>query len=429
MLSDEIVVGIALDMLDDNSFYIAVHQRIFRTMREMHGKEIPIDCLSLPIELQRKDILEQCGDYAFIAELAENMATAANMAHYCKILLEKQARRKMIDTAQQLELLAYKEDSQIDESISHIDATFGQVAEIGERMEPGNNSIASLVSASQNIQVMERCHEEGMPNTGLSTGLPGLDPYYKAAKGFLTVITGIPGSGKSSVMDAIVVNMAQLHGWRWLYYSPENFPIQYHYQKLIELYIGKPMWSCGNYDGCTRDDIITAMTFLNDHLLHIDLCDQNNDLPGLMRLIRKPAKEKKFDALIIDPWNKLTHNYSGEKETDYIGRWLTKIQRFGRRYDIAPFILAHPAKMHKIKDSDEYTVPTQYDISGSGHWYDMEDNGLSIHRNYQNHEVQVHVQKIKQKSHGKCDVVTMKYCYETGRFTKPPENSATLGWD
>ena len=64
--------------------------------------------------------------------------------------------------------------------------------------------------------------------------------------GELTVVTGIPNSGKSEFVDAVMVNVAVAYGWRFAVCSFEN-PVPEHMSKLAEKYIGAPFW-----DGPTR---------------------------------------------------------------------------------------------------------------------------------------------------------------------------------
>lgn len=101
-------------------------------------------------------------------------------------------------------------------------------------------------------------------NSGKSTGWPGLDPFYKVTPnvdtplkvhplskrvpnnmeenlislrqsssrivcilpqvvpGELTIITGVPNSGKSEWIDALLVNLAEQHGWSFALCSMEK---------------------------------------------------------------------------------------------------------------------------------------------------------------------------------------------------------------
>ena len=59
--------------------------------------------------------------------------------------------------------------------------------------------------------------------------------------GDLSVVTGIPGSGKSELLDAMMVNLAQRYGWRFGICSFENPPGE-HIAKLAEKYVGQPFW-------------------------------------------------------------------------------------------------------------------------------------------------------------------------------------------
>ena len=56
--------------------------------------------------------------------------------------------------------------------------------------------------------------------------------------GQLTVITGIPGSGKSEYIDLIMTSLSRKHGWKWGVTSFECSP-EFHVTKLAEKFTNK----------------------------------------------------------------------------------------------------------------------------------------------------------------------------------------------
>jgi len=73
------------------------------------------------------------------------------------------------------------------------------------------------------------------------TDWPNLDKHYRVRPGELTAITGAPGSGKSQFIDALTMNLAERHGWKFALCSFEN-PAAHHIAKLAELHLDKPFW-------------------------------------------------------------------------------------------------------------------------------------------------------------------------------------------
>ena len=59
-----------------------------------------------------------------------------------------------------------------------------------------------------------RMYAEGVPS-GHTTGWDAVDQNWRVQLGQLLVVTGIPGHGKSEWVDALTVNLAMRHGWRW----------------------------------------------------------------------------------------------------------------------------------------------------------------------------------------------------------------------
>jgi replicative DNA helicase len=83
-------------------------------------------------------------------------------------------------------------------------------------------SVVYAHDVADKLRELQKC-----PTTkkGLSTGFVNLDDLFLLQPGHLMTITGIPGMGKSEVLDCLLVNCAILHGFTTVYYSPENYPI------------------------------------------------------------------------------------------------------------------------------------------------------------------------------------------------------------
>ena len=121
--------------------------------------------------------------------------------------------------------------------------------------------------------------------------------------------------------------------------------------------------------------------------------------------------------MILDPWNELEHNRpAGLSETEYISQTLSKVRRFARINDVHVWIVAHPTKLQKDRDTGEYPVPTLYDISGSAHWYNKADNGITVYRHNDEDLTDIYVGKIRFREVGQRGKTTLAYCREAGTY-------------
>jgi len=244
---------------------------------------------------------------------------------------------------------------------------------------------------------------------------PGFSEHYRVAKKEMTVVSGIPGHGKSEFVDAIAIEMAVNYKWKLAVFSPENYPYAIHCEKLLSKMAGKPFHQ-GPTERMRKDELAYYMSWIQGHFVFIEPAEDALHLDAVLGLAQKAIDEYGVDGIIVDPWNEIEHNRPDRKsETDYIGESLMKCRRFARRQNVAFWIVAHPSKQYKDKESGEYSVPSPYDISGSAHWRNKADNCLCVFRN-QNDTVTVHIQKIKFKIRGRLGSVNFFYDKINGRY-------------
>jgi twinkle protein len=126
-------------------------------------------------------------------------------------------------------------------------------------------------------------------------------------------------------------------------------------------------------------------------------------------------KRKGIDWFVIDAWNKLEHNYT-DSETKYIGQSLDMIVNFCERHDVHCFLVAHPTKIRKQKDSNTYEVPNLYDIAGSANFFNKTDNGITVYRDMETKQNSVFVQKVKFSHWGEPGQANFTYDLTSGLF-------------
>lgn len=263
-----------------------------------------------------------------------------------------------------------------------------------------------------------------------STGFASLDRFCKLQPGTLNILTGIPSHGKSEFLDQLIINTIRKHGWSWAIYSPENWPLPNHFQKLAEKWLGKPFFKPGSNStwgipAMDENDVQKAITELSGKIKTLTAGeDAGDDLDGILSRVELCIRRDRIQAFVLDPWNEIEHQRPANlTETEYISKALTTCRNFARRFGVMCWIVAHPTKLQKDKATGEYPVPTTWDISGSANWRNKADVALCVWRDVEanNGTIQVHVQKIRNKNAGKAgEVVYLRWTRATGEISESP---------
>jgi len=258
---------------------------------------------------------------------------------------------------------------------------------------------------------------------GLKIGWESLDPLYTVKEGFWTIVTGVPSSGKSGLLDHMAIKLAQTHGWKFGICSPENQPVSLHYVHLIEKVVGKPFFR-GPQDRMTPQEAIIAMQWIREHFFMI-LPDPKEDGSQVLKIehILSDFKKTMFRhstlGLIIDPMNELAHDMGNMREDQYISQFITKIRQFARTNGVHIWLAVHPRSM-KTEPGQRHPVVRPSDLMGGSVWWAKADNVLSIDRDLApggSADIALHVQKIKPRYIGMPGVATLTYDGASGQYS------------
>jgi twinkle protein len=271
--------------------------------------------------------------------------------------------------------------------------------------------IAGVFDVTDLSSRIDHLYEHGWER-GVSTGWDEIDRLYTVRPGEFSVITGIPNSGKSNWLDALLINIARDHGWRFAVFSPENQPLEDHMARMIEKWARAP-FSEGPTLRMDRESLRLGKQWLGEHFTWI-LPDDDSDwtIDTVLDRAKALVFRKGIRGFVIDPWNELEHALPpGVTETIYTGSVLRRARQFARRHGVHVWIVAHPQKLYRDKDTGNYPVPTLYDISGSAHWRNKADNGIVVWRDFgeQHNPVEIHVQKIRFRQIGRIGLAKLAY--------------------
>jgi replicative DNA helicase len=192
----------ASEILIADDFYHIAHQKIFQTMLNLSDKGNAIDVVTVTEELSAKKELEDVGGLSYLTELASAVPTAANIAHYAKIVEEKALLRRLIRVANKIADDSYTREDEVDVLLAEAEK---KMLEVSNRKNAGDFKHVKdvLVQTFDNIEQLQS--REG-DVTGIPTGFRDLD---KMTAGFqrndLIIVAARPSVGKT----AFALNVAQ----------------------------------------------------------------------------------------------------------------------------------------------------------------------------------------------------------------------------
>lgn len=287
--------------------------------------------------------------------------------------------------------------------------------------------IAGLYDTEKYLDSVMSLYDRGMLPSE-STGFEDLDDIYRVATGQLTVVTGVPGSGKSELIDQIMINLARSKGWKFAVCSFEN-PPDMHIIKLAEKHSKKTFFQSSRR--MNQKELSQSLEWINSHFLFIE---QNDDIKGVNSTIdsileRASAAVMRIGirGLVIDPYNYL-EKAGANSETDQVAVILRKARNFAILHGVHVWFVAHPQKLTRDSDGNP-NVPKGYDISGSANFYNIPDIGLTVHRpNGAEGVTDVYNWKTRFKWFGMLGNARLKFDKEIGCYDKWVGDQEAQGW-
>ncbi len=191
-----------VDLLKPEDFYRSAHGAIYRTMLELFNHNEPIDLVTVHDALRDKDLLEQVGGAAYLAELAHFVPTAANVVYYAHIVREKSILRQLIAISTEIASRCYEGTEPVEDLLEEAEQAIFEIRAQGDNKNffPIKEVIKSAV-----FQI-EQLHQRREEITGVPTGFIEFDRMTAGLQpADLIIVAGRPSMGKTS----LALNIAQ----------------------------------------------------------------------------------------------------------------------------------------------------------------------------------------------------------------------------
>jgi len=204
MLDKNAIIKVA-DILRPGDFYRQIHNSIFAAMIELYEKGEPIDLLSLTNRLEELGWLEEIGGPAYLTVLVNAVPTAAHVVHYAKIVNHKKVLRDLIEAAEHITQLGFREEEGIEIILDQAEQKIFGISQksITQEFLPVKDTLEEA------FERIDKLHKGGGVMRGAPTGFTDLDNYLSGLqKSDLVILAARPSLGKTALALDIARHVA-----------------------------------------------------------------------------------------------------------------------------------------------------------------------------------------------------------------------------
>ena len=195
ILLDNQGLNAVLEVITGRDFYSEAHRRIFEAMINLSDRGEPVDLITLSSILKDRTQLDKAGGAAYLAGLVDNVPSAANVAHYAKIIKNKAVLRSLIGTATDIVTKSFQTGADVDQLLDEAEHAIFEISE--NKIRPSFYPFRDIIKKS--IKTVEHLYENKEMVTGVATGYERIDELTSGfQKSDLIIIAGRPSMGKTA---------------------------------------------------------------------------------------------------------------------------------------------------------------------------------------------------------------------------------------
>ncbi|GBD25430.1 Replicative DNA helicase [bacterium HR30] len=429
ILLDHRAIDRAIEILDANDFYREAHKKIFRAMLALNQRGEPVDVVTLSNELAVEGQLEEIGGAAYLAELAEKVPTAANLAYYARIVREKAVLREVIAASTELAARAYEMRSgEVDDFLDQVEHRIFEISE--RRVRPQFATMNDLMFTA--VHTVESLYERRGLITGVPTGFLDLDRLTSGLQpSDLVIVAARPSMGKTAFALNVAVNAAQEGGVGVAIFSLEMSKQQLGLRMLCaEASVDSQQLRTGFLSGQDFPKIVAAADRLSRLPIYVD------DTPGLSVLeLRAKARrlkreqEAKLGLVIVDYLQLMRSHERMDNREQEISSISRSLKALAKELDVSVMALS---QLNRQVEARSDRRPVMADLRESGAIEQDADVILFLFRPYvydknaDEHEAEVIIGKQRN---GPVDVVKLTYLPQYTRFENRTEMEVAIPVD
>ena len=400
-------------------FYKEAHRIIYECMIKITNDNKIIDLIILADELRNIGYLDHVGGISYITSLSTIVPTTLNIDYYIGIIKDNYLKRSIIKKCNQIIDSSY-ESCSIYDILNEID------------------SIRSVANDYKNIEdsyidgsTIKRDKDADMH---METGFTKLDCILGKnssdgiAYGSLTVLTGEPASGKSTILNQFMAESISQGNKAFIYSGelPSYQLMEWFVRSVSNEYHLK---TCKNKLGVeykfVTDYVWDLISEWIENKLYIYGDDAKANEDNLISVIEHLYIKKGVRLFILD--NLMTMEMDGGREKyENQKRIASQLKNLAKKYKLVIILVAHPKKPTGLDR------PSMYDVSGASEMVGVADYVIRTTRAKKDDESSTSgIFVLKNRINGKQDIFIKTYFDENRKriYTDFLELNKDYGYD
>lgn len=368
MTLDREIVGEVVQRVERDSFYLADHQIVYEALVDLWQANRPIDAVILREELAKRQLLEEIGGTAYIAELLGSVPSSAHAMHYAGIVREKALLRQLIEASNRCLQDAYSPHESVEQVMDRAEK---RIFDIAQKKITGE--MVSLGSVAENVY--EMLEDKG--RAGLMSDFIDLDEMLHGLQaGEMVIVAARPSMGKTALAMNIVENVAAKQ------VPVAVFSLEMSKQQLAQ----RMMCSRAGLDsqrvrkGMLRNEEYQKLAMMVTELAKFPIWV--DDTPGLTIMdlrakARRLALQKGIKLIMIDYMQLMEGTAGAESRQQQITEISRGIKGIARELNVPVICLS---QLNRSSESRDGHRPRMSDLRESGSIEQDADVVMLLHR-------------------------------------------------
>ena len=221
-------IELTIQTISMEAFYFKNHQEIYKAIRSMYQRKLPIDILTLITFLQDKGLLEKVGGIKVLIELITHVPNVVYLDEYIRLVKDKFLRRSLIKLGYEIINSGYITNVSLETILNDFENKLFNLT-----TEKKTEKLFSSAELLDKIffELKEKSLNPTLP--GLSSGFYDLDLLTQGfQKSDLIIIAGRPSMGKTALGLNIALNIIKNSKLPLLFFSLEMSKEQIMYRLL-----------------------------------------------------------------------------------------------------------------------------------------------------------------------------------------------------